>query len=161
MGREIRRVPANWAHPLSDRGDPHPVFDKSYEEARATWIANFMLWQEGKHPDQISDPEASWVKGFDWWEQEQPPSREECRPKWTDAERTHFQMYETCSEGTPISPVLDSPEAVARWCADNGASMFGGQTASYEDWLYIARGNWAPDMVIENGQIKVGPAALS
>lgn len=61
-------------------------------------------------------------------------------PSWPDAERTHFQMYETCSEGTPISPVLESPEAVARWCAENGASAFGYMTQSYEWWLKVCHG---------------------
>ena len=42
-------------------------------------------------------------------------------------ERTHYQMYETCTEGTPISPVMETPENLARWLADNGASAFGGQ----------------------------------
>ena len=56
-------------------------------------------------------------------------------------------MYETCSEGTPISPVLGSPEELARWLTDNGASAFGYSTATYEQWLNVCRGGWAPSMV--------------
>jgi len=44
-------------------------------------------------------------------------------------------MYETCTEGTPISPAFATPEELARWLADNEASAFGGMTASYEGWL--------------------------
>ena len=40
-------------------------------------------------------------------------------PDWPDSERTHWQMYEQTSEGTPISPVMESPEALARWLVDN------------------------------------------
>ena len=56
-------------------------------------------------------------------------------------------MYETCSEGTPISPVLGSPEELARWLADNGASAFGYSTATYEQWLNTCRAGWAPSMI--------------
>jgi len=44
-------------------------------------------------------------------------------------------MWETTSEGSPISPVFESPEKLARWLADTGASAFGSQTATYEEWL--------------------------
>lgn len=30
-------------------------------------------------------------------------------------QRTHFQYYETVSEGTPVSPIFASQEALARW----------------------------------------------
>jgi hypothetical protein len=46
-----------------------------------------------------------------------------------------WQMWETVSEGSPISPVCDSPEELARWLADSGASSFGSMTATYEQWL--------------------------
>lgn len=52
-----------------------------------------------------------------------------------DPDSLGWCMYETTSEGTPISPVMESPEALARWLADSGASTFGDSTASYERWL--------------------------
>jgi len=33
-----------------------------------------------------------------------PPDKEYYRPAWTEEEATAFQMYETVSEGTPVSP---------------------------------------------------------
>ena len=56
-------------------------------------------------------------------------------PDWPDSERTHWQMYEQTSEGTPISPVMESPEALARWLVDNNASACGPLTATYEQWM--------------------------
>ena len=32
-------------------------------------------------------------------------------PQWTETEATHFQMYENVTEGTPISPVMDTSGA--------------------------------------------------
>jgi hypothetical protein len=61
-------------------------------------------------------------------------------PKWTADGATYFQMYETTTEGTSISPVMDSPESLARWLADNKASAFADQTASYDAWLKVCRG---------------------
>jgi hypothetical protein len=56
-------------------------------------------------------------------------------PDWPKEQRTHYQMYETTTEGTPISPVMDSPESLARWLVDNNAASFGPCTATYEQWL--------------------------
>jgi len=46
-----------------------------------------------------------------------------------------YQMWETCSEGSPISPTFDTPEELARWLADTGASACGHMTATYDQWL--------------------------
>lgn len=58
-----------------------------------------------------------------------------------------WQMWETTSAGSPISPVFDSPEKLARWLADTGASALGGQTATYEHWLVMINRGWAPSAI--------------
>jgi hypothetical protein len=68
------------------------------------------------------------------------PLRQLDMPHWKNGEATHIQMYETTSEGTPISPVMDTPEHLARWLVDNEISAYAGQTASYEAWLVVAQG---------------------
>ncbi len=45
-----------------------------------------------------------------------------------------FQLWETTSEGSPASPVFDSLDALAEWCAAN-ATTFGSGRASKEDWI--------------------------
>jgi hypothetical protein len=57
------------------------------------------------------------------WEDFDPPAG----PGW--------QVWETTSEGSPITPVFATPEELARWCADNAASIFGSDTLPYEEWL--------------------------
>lgn len=63
-----------------------------------------------------------------------------------------YQMWETTSEGSPISPAFDTPEELAQWLADNGASACGSSTASYTEWLRMIHAKWAPTMIIrQNG----------
>lgn len=51
-----------------------------------------------------------------------------------------WQMWETTSEGAPISPVFATAEDLAGWLADSGASLFGSETASRDQWLRIILG---------------------
>lgn len=145
MGREIRRVPPDWQHPKNEKGDYIPMHDFSYREQAEEWRENEAAWNRGEFPD-YADAEAQKLTYTDWAGEH--PDERDYMPDWPDEQRTHYQMYEDTSEGTPISPVFASPEEVARWCADNGASAFGGQTASYEHWLRVARGGFAPSAVM-------------
>jgi hypothetical protein len=68
-------------------------------------------------------------------------------PQWTEDEATRFQMYKTHLQrarntwgGTPVSPVMDSPEALAQWLEDNKPSASGDYPASYDAWLKVCRG---------------------
>lgn len=71
-------------------------------------------------------------------------------------------MYETTSEGTPISPAFTSPEELARWLTDTGASAFGKDTATYEQWLRVCQGGYAPSAIYtSDGGLQSGVAALS
>jgi hypothetical protein len=63
----------------------------------------------------------------------------EYMPDFPNDERTHYQMYEDCSLGTPISPVCETEEELAHWLADNNASTFADMTASYEKWLKMIK----------------------
>jgi len=67
-----------------------------------------------------------------------------------------YQMWETTSEGSPISPVFATPEELARWLVDNEASAFGSQTGSYEGWLRVCGGGFAPSAVMCGGMLASG-----
>jgi len=73
-------------------------------------------------------------------------------PYWSEAVRTHYQMYETTSEGTPISPVMETPEALARWLADNNASAFADMGATYDQWLATIMRGWAVGAIFGPGK---------
>lgn len=144
MGREVRRVPATWVHPRDDRGSYVPMYEgEKYERSRDEWIEK--LNTEGMQA------------AIDWCGN--PPDINHYMPNWPESERTHYMMYEDTSEGTPISPAFATPEELARWLADTGASSFGSSTASYDAWLRIAQGGWAPSMVVIGGAVYDGVSA--
>ena len=153
MSRELRRVPANWQHPKNDSGRHQPMLTRDYEAEMQEWIDGRALWKAGTHPDQQEYESAKGRAWEDWYGT--APDHDYYQPAWTDAERTHFQMYETCSEGTPISPVFATPEECARWCADNGASAFGSMTAPYEWWLGVCEGTTGLGLMVSNGKMEV------
>lgn len=166
MGREVRMVPANWQHPKYPEGHHKagryvPLHDGGgYETRAADWDEEYTQWQAGFK--RSYGTEGKWVAKdpddlmrFTEWEGERP-SPDDYMPNWPESERTHFMMYEDTSEGTPISPAFATPEELARWLADNGASSFGDMTASYEQWLRVAKGGYAPSMVIDNGRMMSG-----
>ncbi len=136
MGREIRHVPAGWKHPK----DEHGRYIAMVEHFRCT---------AGEIADGIEEG----------WLMDTPPHYGQVvMPQWTDAERTHMQMYERTSEGTPISPVMAGEEELARWLADNNASAFGDETATYGQWLATIRAGGAVSCIIQNGQVTSGVA---
>lgn len=166
MGREVRKVPANWEHPKNEAGY-HIALHDGQSLARRTneWDQGKAMWALGLRQNWSTkeyEPTEEKYVGETWeeWDGERPDPAE-YMPAWHPSVCTHLMMYEDTSEGTPISPVFATPEELAKWCADNGASAFGSSTASYEAWLRIARGGFAPSMIIENGVMKSGVAALA
>lgn len=163
MGREVRRVPADWQHPRREDGSYQPMCERSYEAEVAEWVEGRAMWLKGLRESYDPPPASKWEPiaeeycGLTWtdWHGGYPDERY-YMPSWPEAERTHFQMYESTTEGTPISPVFATPEELARWLVDNEASAFGNETATYEQWLAVCKGGYAPSMVIENGVSKSG-----
>lgn len=129
MGREARKVPADWEHPKDEDTDRYiPLLPGEWYEAAAKRFLELVntkglqaaLDEEGYAPD-INDYMLVGVP---------------------DSERTHYMMYEDTTEGTPKSPAFETPEELARWLTDTEASYFGSMTATYEQWLYVAKGGW-------------------
>lgn len=118
MGREVRRVPKDWEHPVRADGSYKPLYPGCFM------------------PDAI--------KEFQDGDRDKAPDPADYMPRWTDAEADHLMMYEDTSEGTPISPAFKTPEELATWLADNKASAFADQTATREEWLDTIRRGFAP-----------------
>ncbi len=155
MGREVRRVPKNWVHP--EDGDGFiPLFGGSFskdlaewQEGKRQWDRGFIKdWRNGGWKPKDKDIECA---TFEEWDGT-PPEEKDYMPDWPDAERTHWQMYECTSEGTPLSPVMDSPEKLARWLFKNNASAFADQTASYQDWLAMIRAGSSVSAIVIPGE---------
>lgn len=161
MGREVRRVPADWQHPKKQQFDHRgqwverydPLMEGDWAARAKEWDEAREKWERGEFPDYAEEEDKKLP--YDRWEGRRPYSGD-YMPQWPDAERTHLMMYEDTSEGTPISPAFRTPEDLARWLVDNGASAFGSSTGTYEGWLNIARGGWAPSMVIDSQGVHTG-----
>ena len=161
MSREIRMVPAHWQHPKNDSGHYKPLFE-GFNKSLATWLEEKAQWEKGFRRDYANDgfkPRATDETGtYEEWAGEKPDACD-YMPEWPAEQRTHLQMYETCSEGTPISPPCTTPEECARWLADHKASAFGSSTATYEQWLATCKSGWAPSAIIANGRFMSGVEA--
>ena len=115
--REVRRVPANWKHPKDQNGYYIPMYEH--------FPCNKEEIAEGLRDGRLKNNPPNYGRNV--------------MPQWPKSERTHYQMYESVTEGTPISPVMKTPEILARWLADNNASAFGDIGATYEQWLAIIK----------------------
>jgi hypothetical protein len=158
MGREVRRVPANWQHPKDSNGRYIALHDGNVAALQAKWDARESDWNRGLREDH-GDPSKLVPHGKDYpfekWDG--PRARaEEYMPQWSSSEATHLMMYETCSEGTPVSPAFATPEELARFLADAGASAFGGMTASYESWLSACKRGWSPSAFMDSSGMHPG-----
>lgn len=68
-----------------------------------------------------------------------------------------YQLWSTTSEGTPYSPVFDTPEKLATWLVENKISTFAYNTATYEEWLaFINNHTFCLDMIIDKDGIRTG-----
>ena len=67
---------------------------------------------------------------------------EDCEPP----EGIGYQVWETVSEGSPVSPVFAKPEALASWMVDNDDSVT--RDTGYDGWMkFITVDQWAPSMI--------------
>lgn len=88
------------------------------------------------------------------------PGQREDREKWEPTEPPEgpaYQLWETVSEGSPISPVFAEPEGLARWMSSPryvwGATKSSDDRPSYEGALsWITGGGWAPSFIASPGK---------
>lgn len=152
MGRAVRRVPANWQHPTDENGN-YVDLEKNYIKRAAEWTQGAAKWDEGLvggYKDEwlpiASEVRDKRIKTYEDWDGPKP-NPDDYMPVWTEAEATHYMMYQNVSEGTPISPACKTPEALAHWLADHGANACAGMTATYDQWLAMVHDGNAPSMV--------------
>ena len=172
MGREIRKVPPNWEHPSSEdnygRMRLQPMHNERFEEAKREWIEGLAEWEaEGK----------SETEECEYWDYNgNPPDRPYYRP-WRDEEATWFQLWETVSEGTPVSPPFATKEELVSYLAEHGDfwdqkrcmepdwSRLWGGFPSKSGWgleraTAFVNAGWAPSMIVVDGQAIDGKLAV-
>lgn len=78
------------------------------------------------------------------WEPVQPPSGD------------GWQLWESVSEGSPISPVFETKEGLAAWLSMRDIFSY---KHNYATWMrFIDDGGYAPSGIVENGKFKSGVA---
>lgn len=132
MGREIKRVALDFDWPINK------------------------VWPFYKLSTCIDDCDecraAAKIRGMEFTEYNCPKFKEYDPP-----EGDGYQLWETTSEGSPMSPVFQTPEELAKWLDINQISSFSDMTCNYDQWLnFIYGSQWAPSAIIENGELKSG-----
>ena len=111
MGREIRMVPPNWEHPKGDNSGYQSLYDEDYPSAVKEWKEGYALWEAGTHPDQ---------EDYEYWDwMGMPPDEVMYRPAFIE-DATWFQIYETVSEGTPVSPPFKTKPELVDYLVEHG-----------------------------------------
>lgn len=120
MGREIRRVPSGWEHPKNEKGHYRPLYDKTYRKAVCDYVWLDLGWYLCR-PKCLDE----WFRMF--------PERTYYRPRWKQ-EPTHYQIYETVSEGSPVSPVFANLSDLEGWLVTQGYSESASRRFAAEGW---------------------------
>jgi len=159
MGREIRRVDLDWEHPryterdapFSNRvGQHRPLHDNDYAAAAREWIAEFEQWQRGEHPSQKATPS---ICQFYWEYAGNPPESDDYRAE-PFKNPVGYQVYETVSEGTPVSPVFATKAELVEYLVAHGD--FWDQKRGHGGWRResaerFVNHEYAPSFIVSTG----------
>lgn len=159
MSREVRKVPASWDHPREQgRTSFCPLFDGStYEQKATAWDEGASKWASGEFDEYAEESDKALP--YENWAGPRP-NPADYMPIWPESKRTHFMMYETTTEGTPISPAFESLEDLARWLAEN-ATAYANETAGYDAWLEVCKAGSAEILVLGPSGLRSAVAALN
>lgn len=149
MSREVRRVPPNWNHPKNGRGNPQPMFNQDFESAFQEWLSDFDRIRRGelnKYEEDYkgNNPLAQWLQD------NKAPDPAYYKP-WKDEEATWFQVWETVSEGSPVTPPFETKEELIAYLVEGGDdwnrkySEPGYTQKQAEDFV---EAGWVPSMVM-------------
>lgn len=156
MGREIRRVPPNWEHPKKEfnrlvRGtfktvmDYQSMYDQPFAPAMEEWYAE---WKAHKPEDH---------EGLQYWEWNGgPPDPAFYRPDWPEGSATWFQVYQTVSEGSPVTPPFATQPDLVDYLVKNGD--FWDQSRGHGGWdrkaaeQFVGTG-FAMSLIVAGGKI--------
>lgn len=139
LHRELRRVPASWVHPKDKNGTLTPLFlDLQLKQTQDEWDRCNKLWNDGFYEETKGRPvpltDAQREHCYSDWVGERP-CEEDYMPIWDESERTHYQLYETTTEGTPVSPVMRSLKELAEWLGKNKVNAYANLSLTEADWF--------------------------
>lgn len=172
MGRKLRMVPPNWDHPVvtlrNGQEGYQPMRDRAFEAAAKEWKERFLKWEAGERPNWISEE----FSKMEFWEYDGPPPNRECHRPWQDSEATWFQVWETVSEGTPVTPPFATKEELIEYLVANGdfwdqkRREEGRHDINCEPWprqaaeRFVNGPGWAPSLVMDAKGVRSGVESL-
>jgi len=153
MGREIRKVTPNYEHPKDDSGQYKPLFS-DFEESLAEFedymkkngLRDAIGYFGGSpSPEDYMLVEYNKDDGLYYGAK--------------DEERTWLQVFETVSEGSPVSPPFETVENLIEYLVEKGdfwCQSRGNNPPPRESVEAFVNSGWAPSAIMANGVIKLG-----
>lgn len=162
MGREIRRTPVGWEHPLNRNPHPawgpdgwdwtgqgrhfKPLLDQTWGDAYTEWLNGKRAWESGEDPDRAKYPEYS----YEDWHGRMPDPLDH-RPAWPEGIELGYQLYETVTEGTPLSPSFATARELAAFLVES-LHMF----IDHDAALRFVDAGWAPSFINRGRGVEPG-----
>lgn len=140
MGRELKRVPLNFDYPLHKKWEG---YCPTIETFQRLFGKEYPFLYQYKHCREICEKckvncgECSEGAEYCFW------YNENHRVKWhvEVPKGEGYQLWETTSEGSPVSPVFETLESLCEWCEDN-ATTFADCKVTKEQWFDMLSGNF-------------------
>lgn len=144
MGREIRRVPANFEHPRFTEDDAqYPQHIGQFKPLRDNYQKALLDFEGDIKAKGLSEAIEYWGGG---------PRRDDYIDYHGQA-LDWFQLYETVSEGTPLSPPFATPEELVNYLVSNGDFWHPKEKWSRESAEAMLEEGWCPSMVCVGGKL--------
>jgi hypothetical protein len=124
------------------------------------WIVSKSRFKANRWPTECAFCKGS---GSVW---DSPESKRKAE-RWTRKEPPKgegYQLWETVSEGSPISPVFGTPEELAEWLTESPEYKWKENDAgtTKDQWLRFINGpGWAPSMISNGTGLMTGVQAVS
>lgn len=152
MGRRLVRVPPGWQHPRInlDPAKPYlPLFTSNFASDLAIYRAERASWERGFGPEGTEDT-------YEEWDGPEPNPLDYL-PQWSYLDATHWQVYETVTEGSPITAVHADPQSAIEELA-NIEARHGSTTTSYQWWCALTKNGQAERLLIPSDPFRIEPS---
>jgi len=169
MGRIIRRVPPNWNHPKKEvytmTGKEmryQPMYSRSFDDAYDEWRKDYDRVKAGNLTDFERE---CFPNGFIDWLMDSPTPDARYYEPFTSGEATWFQVWETVSEGTPVTPPFETEDELVDYLTKNGDfwdQKRGDKPMPRENYEKFVKGpGWAPTFVSNGRKLMTGVEAVT
>lgn len=134
MGRELKRVPLDFDYPLNTVW--YGYYDKEISFCHDRYPAGCIGCKayakiKGIEIEKLGCPKFHEFYGI----------QKNLSNKVEPPEGDGYQLWETTSEGSPVSPVFTTLDELCDWCEDN-ATTFGSYKATKDEWKRMLDNNF-------------------